>query len=89
MVSRGRQLRMERKVERLFSGSCGKPVSGFEKELMDWGFTQTGGDPLALQFEHRELELVIEVRLDNSRCVHAYRVLTFPEREARQQKVRW
>ncbi len=89
MVSRGRQLKMERKVERLFSGSCGKPVSGFEKTMIDWGFTQTGGDLLALQFEHHELELVVEVILDSSRCIHGYRILTFPEQEARQQKVRW
>ncbi len=89
MVNRGQQLRMERRVERLFTSSCGKPIANYEKELKALGFTQTGGDLLALQFENPASELMVEIFLDRSRCLHSYQVLTFPERDARQRKFRW
>lgn len=89
MVNKGQQLRMKRNVERLFAASCGKPVTGFEKELGNMGFTQTGGDLLALQFENRTSELFLEILLDAKRCVHSYRILTIPEQKERQPKYRW
>lgn len=89
MVNKGQQLRMKRNVERLFSHSCGRPVAGFLKDLAALGFTQTGGDQIALQFENAPFELFLGVFLDTSRCVHRYEVLTIPELKQRQQKVRW
>lgn len=89
MVNRGQQLRVERKVERLFTSSCGRPVAAYLRKLEELGFTQTAGDPAALQFENPSSELFVEIQLDPDGCVHSYQVLTFPERNARQQKVRW
>lgn len=89
MVNRGQQLRMKRLVERLFTESCNKPVAGIERELLKLGFTQTGGDLRALQFEHRGFELFLELMLDDNQCVHSYRILTFAVRDKPQPKFRW
>lgn len=89
MVNKGQQLRMRRNVERLFTASCGKPVAQLEKELGNLGFTQTGGDLLALQFENRTFELFLEILLDDKRCVHRYRIVPFEKRAVPQQKFRW
>lgn len=89
MVNKGHQLRMKRIVERLFSESCSKPVSGLEKELLKLGFIQTGGDLLALQFENNVFGLFLEILLDEKRCVHSYRVVPLAERAVQQQKFRW
>ncbi len=89
MVNKGQQLRMKRNVERLFTASCSMPVTGFEKELGTLGFTQTGGDPLALQFENKTFDLFLEILLDEKRCVHSYQILTIPEQKERQRKYRW
>jgi hypothetical protein len=89
MVNKGQQLRMKRLVERIFTKSCRKAVAGFEKELAGLGFAQTGGDQIALSFEHPFFELLLEITLDAGRCVHSYRIITFEEKNKRQQNVRW
>jgi len=89
MVDRGQQLRIQRSVERLFTPSCGKAVGKYTTELGKLGFSQTGADPIALQFENPSFDLFVEVLLDRNQCVHSYQVLTFAERDARQQKFRW
>lgn len=89
MVNKGQQLRMKRIVERLFTGSCRKPVSGFEKSLIPLGWTQTGGDQLALAFEQKFMELYLEIGLDDSQCVHSYLLVTFDEKNRKQRKFRW
>lgn len=89
MVNRGQQNRMKRIVERLLTESCAIPVGGLEKELVRLGFTQTGGDLLALQFVNTVFDLCLEILLDEQRCVHSYRIVPFSERTGRQLKFRW
>jgi len=89
MVNAGQQLRMRRHVERMFAKSCGRRVAAYEQELKKLGFVQTGGDPFALRFENGPFDLFLELMLDPQQCVHTYQVMTFAERDARQQKFRW
>jgi hypothetical protein len=89
MVNKGQQLRMKRIVERLFTGSCRKPVAGFEKELSPLGWTQTGGDQRALAFVQNQMELYLEVELTEERCVHSYLLVTFEEKNKKKRKFRW
>jgi len=89
MVNAGQQNRMKRTVERLFATSCGRPVPEYLKELAALGFTQTGGDPFALQLENKGSDLFLELMLDPGQCIHRYWVGTSAQREARQRKFRW
>jgi len=89
MVNKGQQLRTKRKTERLISGSGNLPLSRIEKELLNIGFTQTGGDQLAIAMEHIPHELYLEILLDEGRCIHSYVLVTFEEKNKKQRKFRW
>jgi hypothetical protein len=89
MVNRGQQLRTKRKTERLISGSCNLPLNRIEKELSDIGFTQSGGDQVAIAMEHIAHELYLEILLDEGRCIHSYLLVTFEEKNKKQRKFRW
>jgi hypothetical protein len=89
MVNRGQQLRTKRKTERLISGSCNLPLNRIEKELSDIGFTQSGGDQVAIAMEHFAHELYLEILLDEGRCIHSYLLVTFEEKNKKQRKFRW
>jgi hypothetical protein len=89
MVNRGQQLRTRRKTERLISGSCNLPLNRIEKELSDIGFTQSGGDQVAIAMEHIPHELYLEILLDEGRCIHSYLLVTFEEKNKKQRKFRW
>ena len=89
MVNRGQQVRMKRKIERLFTGSCRRPLAGYEKELFALGFVQLGGDQVAIAFENKPMELYLEIGLEEPRCVHSYLLVTFEEKNKKQRKFRW
>ncbi len=89
MVNKGQQLRTKRKTERLISGSCNLPLNRIEKELSDIGFTQSGGDQVAIAMEHIPHELYLEILLDEGRCIHSYLLVTFEEKKKKQRKFRW
>ena len=89
MVNQGQQLRMKRKVERIFTGSCRRPIAGFEKDLASLGFVQRGGDQIAVAFENKPMELYLEINLDDARCVHSYLLVTLEEKNKRRRKYRW
>jgi hypothetical protein len=89
MVNKGQQLRTKRKTERLMVGNCNLPLSRIEQELGDIGFVELGADPIAVAMEHRPHELYLEIGLDEGRCVHSYLLVTFEEKNKKQQKFRW
>jgi hypothetical protein len=78
-----------KKVEELFADSCGKELRDIEQELGKLGFTETGADPAAIAFEHKTMELYLEIELDNARCVHGYFLVPFEEKQKKQRKFRW
>ncbi|HUH78382.1 MAG TPA: hypothetical protein VLY83_00645 [Methanoregula sp.] len=89
MVNRGWQLRMKRTVERLFKDSCNRPLRGIERALVPLGFREVGADPVAIAFEHPEMELYLEIGLGDARCVHSYLLVTFEEKGRKRRKFRW
>jgi hypothetical protein len=89
MVNKGQQLRTRRKTERLITGNFNLPLYRIEKELGDIGFIELGADPVVIAMEHRPHELYLEIGLDESRCIHNYLLVTFEEKNKKQQKFRW
>ncbi len=89
MVNKGWQLRMKRLVERLVTGSRRVPVHKLEKELHALGFVELGADQVAVAFEHRAMELYLEIELDDSRLIHSYFIVPFEEKEKKRRKYRW
>ena len=89
MVNKGWQLRMKRTVERLITGNRRAPVYKLEKELHALGFVELGADQVAAAFEHRAMELYLEIGLDDSRLIHSYFIVPFEEKEKKRRKYRW
>jgi len=88
MVNAGWQLRMRRHAERLISSHRRLPVQKVEKELAALGFVELGADQVAVAFEHRTMELYLEVELDEGK-IHSYFIVPFEEKEKKRRKYRW
>lgn len=52
---------MKRLVERLITGNRRVPLNKLEKELHALGFVELGADQVAVAFEHRAMELYLEI----------------------------
>jgi hypothetical protein len=89
MIDKNQQSELMKKVEELFTESCARPLRDIEKELARLGFTEKGADPIAVALEHRSLELYLEIKLDEDRCIHSYFLIPFDEKEKKQRKFRW
>ena len=89
MVNTGQQHRMKRSVERLFTGSCHRPLTGLQRELLKRGFVETGADQVAVAMENVPMELYLEIELEGTRCIHSYLIVSFEEKEKKRRKFRW
>jgi hypothetical protein len=89
MVNKEQQIRVTKKVERLFEDARCEPVSLIEKDLVSLGFTEKGADPVAVAFDNAKLGLYLEIELDERRCIHSYILISHEEKDKRQKKFRW
>lgn len=89
MVNLGWQLRMKRLVERLVTSHRRMPVIRLNKDLSALGFVELGADQVAIAFEHRIMELYLEIELDDERKIHSYFIVPFAEKEKKRRKYRW
>ncbi len=80
---------MKRLVERLITGNRRVPLNKLEKELHALGFVELGADQVAVAFEHRAMELYLEIGLDDSRLIHSYFIMPFEEKDKKRRKYRW
>jgi hypothetical protein len=89
MVNEAQQLDVMEKVEALFDRYGGEKLLQLQGKLISMGFKQKGGDSAAVEMEHAELELQLDIGLDEEGNVHSYELLPFDEVKHKQEKFRW
>jgi hypothetical protein len=76
------------RVEALFNRFRADEVHAIERELIQLGFVQKGGDPAVIAMEHPDTGLFLEIDLDEDGLVHGYDLIPPEERERKQEKYR-
>ena len=89
MVNSEQQVRVVKKVERLFEDAGCEPVTLVEKDLLSLGFTEKGADPVAIAFDNKKQGLYLEIELDEHQCIHSYILVSHEEKDRQQRKFRW